>query len=191
MRDATNEKLSTKIFSQFAWDIAFVLPVVLLIMLEWRVAMSNPCSAVLLEWLCVQFGVMAFFGFIRLGRIPLLMGLKSSYTYFVYTIACWVTYYIILFGVFIWGNILFWTLIRAPECQATPTYDPKVLWAVMGVVLMINWLFVMIVLQIIFFCIMLYLAYKAVLQAVENLKNDFSAANVIREVLSTIGEGEL
>ena len=33
--------------------------------------------------------------------------------------------------------------------------------------------------------------YRAVIQSIDNLKNDFSTRNLIREVLNTIGEGEL
>ena len=42
-----------------------------------------------------------------------------------------------------------------------------------------------------FSLVILYIMYRAVIQSIENLKNDFSTRNLIREVLNTIGEGEL
>jgi hypothetical protein len=45
VRQATNEKLSTKIFRQFSFDLAILLPAMLIISLEYRTAIQQECSA--------------------------------------------------------------------------------------------------------------------------------------------------
>jgi hypothetical protein len=58
-----------------------------------------------------------------------------------------------------------------------------------GHILLVSWIVVMVICQLIFFGIMLYAMYRAIIQSILRLKDDFSAKNLIREVLNTIGEG--
>jgi hypothetical protein len=90
-----------------------MLPAVLIIMLETRQATQTACNRTLLVWLFVYFGTMVAFCFIRLARIPILAYTKY---YFHYVLANWILYYFMLFSIFVWGNIIFWANIRAPEC---------------------------------------------------------------------------
>jgi len=148
IEQATIEKLANKILRQFSFDLVSMLPAVLIIMLETRQASQTQCNRTLLTWLFVYFGFMVLFCFIRLIRIPVL---QHSKYYFHYVLSNWILYYFTLFGVFVWGNIIFWANIRAPECQPQNTdlenvYDPKILWIIVGITLAVNWIAIFFVL---------------------------------------------
>lgn len=193
IRISTNEKLSIKIFRQFCFEISCLLPIMLLITLQLNLAILDQCSFELVSWLYVWTGVMLFTSLVRLGRIPVLLHFRSPKPYFIYSTVTFFTNILAVAVVFVWGNILFWTLIRAPQCQVASTamYDPKILWFLMGLILLLHWLVIMIIAQIVFFCIMIYLLYVQIIKSIDNLKNDFSTRNLVKEVFNAIGEGEM
>lgn len=133
------------------------------------------------------------FCFIRLIRIPVL---QHSKYYFHYVLSNWIFYYFTLFGVFVWGNIVFWANIRAPECQPynvdqENVYDPKILWIIVGVTLAINWIAVFAVLQVILFFGMLYTFWSTISKAASKITEDFSIKSLVLGLLEALGEGEL
>jgi hypothetical protein len=144
-------------------------------------------------WLFVYFGTMVAFCFIRLARIPVLAYTKY---YFHYVLANWILYYFTLFSVFVWGNIIFWANIRAPECQPRDTnfeyvYDPKILWIIVGLTLAVNWIAIFFLLQIVFFLMFLYTFWSSISKAMSKLSEDYSIKNVILCLLEALGEGEM
>jgi hypothetical protein len=144
-------------------------------------------------WLFVYFGFMVVFCFIRLIRIPVL---QYSKYYFHYVLANWILYYLTLFGIFIWGNIVFWANIRAPECQPQNTdleyvYDPKILWIIVGVTLAVNWIAIFFCLQVVLFFGMLYTFWSTISKAAAKITEDFSIKSLILGLLEALGEGEL
>ncbi len=138
---ATKEKLSNKILKSFFTELIYMLPAILLIMLEMRQASSDSCNLRLLKWLLWYFGTMVGFCFVRLARIPIL---HYTHFYFIYTISVSIFYYLGLFSIFIWGNIVFWQNIRSPECETgkihiESAYDARILWSIVGITLALNW----------------------------------------------------
>ncbi len=125
--------------------------------------MQQKCSARLISWIIVWLCVIAIFSVIRLFRIPFLLLFKSPNPYFVYSVITWVVKYLVLFSVFVWGNVIFFSLIRNPECAATDVYDPKLLLMAMGHIILISWIIVMVICQMVFFGIMLYAMYRAII----------------------------
>jgi len=117
----TVEKLTNKIIRSFALDLAFVVPFLLFIGIQFRQASEQQvdgieCYKGLSMWLLSYFLFMSTFAFVKLIRVCLLRTLPHQY-YFYY--ACFTTgfYWLGMFVWFIVGNFTFFRSLSYTECS--------------------------------------------------------------------------
>ena len=193
---ATIEKLANKILRQFGVDIVLLIPAILLLMLEYPRTQGNECNSKLMNWLLAYFGVLITFCCLRLIRIPVL---QNSRFYFGFVVVNWILYYLSLFGIFVWGNVIFWHQWSDPVCRPrfwiaqahTEAYDTRILWSVVGITLALNWIAVIFFVQVCIFVIMLSTFWSQVSRTVLKLASGFTPRALIEQLIETLGEGEL
>lgn len=165
----------------------------LIIALEWRQASRVNEDKKLLMWFCYYFGTMFFFAFVRLTGVPVL-----NYTrmYFFFTIITTVGYYLALFGIFVWGNVLFWGEITNNnrfnlDWQTEQIYDHRILWIIMAVILVVNWVAIILAVHFILFFSTLYFFWNSISQMVLKIASDLSPRALMESVVEVMGEGEM
>jgi ABC-type multidrug transport system fused ATPase/permease subunit len=190
---ATIEKLSNKIFRQFTFDMFLMIVPILVVALEWRQATIVSEDRNLLVWLMVYFGTMFLFSFLRLSRVPILQYTKG---YFIYVMLTATVYYISLFAIFIWGNIMFWGQLTDNsrldyDWQKESLYDHRILWIIMSVILTLNWVAILLCLHFIFFFSTLYVFWNSISKMVIKIAQDLSHRALMESIVEVLGEGEI
>ena len=107
--------------------------------------------------------------------------------YFYYVCLTNVIYYAIILVLFVIGNILFFTKLNDSECVPLTegildqqVYDPSLLWWLMGSILFIDWIMLILFVQISVFLLMLWTFWNSVVEAVASMRNEFSLKNVVK-----------
>ena len=118
IKSATVEKLTNKIIRSFAWELAFITPFLLIILLQYRqAALTDPtssCYGDLANWLLVYFVGFACFSLLRILRVPVLRGLTHN-IFFQYSLTVTVLQ-IVFFAVwFFYGNSVFLNSTNLPS----------------------------------------------------------------------------
>ena len=166
IRTATIEKLTNKILRAFVFDVAFVLPPLLLIGLEYGRAVMSPeiagtCFEGLANWLMVYFCTILCFAVFKLLRVFILWFFPYQH-YFYYVCVTQTIYFVTMFVLFVKGNFIFIKTLQKTSLAGTGdgdlddiclasvtdpalTYDAKPLWLLMTFVLFVDWLVFLVV----------------------------------------------
>lgn len=166
---------------------------ILVVALEWRQAKIVTDDWNLLVWLMVYFGTMFVFSFLRLTRVPIL---QYSRGYFIYVIVTATVYYLALFSIFVWGNIMFWSQLTDDSrldynWQKESLYDHRILWIIMSVILTLNWVAILLCLHFIFFFSTLYVFWNTISKMVMKIAQDLSPRALMESMVEVLGEGEI
>ena len=110
IKSVTVEKLTNKIVRAFAMEIAFIIPFLLIICMQYRqAALTDPtsqCYGDLARWLLTYFLGSGTLSLLRLLRAPVLRGLTHSF-YFYFAISLVVLQLLFYIGMFFVGNSVF------------------------------------------------------------------------------------
>ena len=175
------EKLTNKIFRSFALDIAFIVPFLLFIGIQYRIASEQvfneeKCYEGLAAWLLSYFIFMTTFAFIKVIRVCVLRTLPHQY-YFYYVCLTTSVYWIAMFLWFIVGNFTFFKSLSYKECTVPGSTDGKEteynalpLQILTGIILVLYWFFLLAVYQIGFFTFMLWALWRGVVRAAQKMQ---------------------
>ena len=127
IKSVTVEKLTNKIIRSFALDIAFVVPFLLFIGMQFRKASEQvdvedgtECYAGLSMWLLSYFLFMSTFAFVKLVRVCVLRTVPHQY-YFYYVCFTTAFYWLGMFVWFVVGNFTFFRSLSYTECALAGT----------------------------------------------------------------------
>ena len=109
---------------------------------------------------------------------------------------------IIFFSVwFFYGNAVYMkSLNPGMECNAVyadaaiaaqQAFSPKVLQAVMGILMLFHWFVFIAFVQLLLFTLMLWSLWDGVVHATKRMQQGFSISSLIELLMEAIGEGEL
>ena len=176
----TVEKLTNKIIRSFALDIAFVVPFLLFIGIQFRPAGEQvvdgvECYAGLSRWLLSYFLFMSTFAFVKLIRVCVLRTVAHQY-YFYYVCSTTVLYWAAMFIWFVVGNFSFFRALSRTECSTSEAatspesaYDALPLLILAGTILVVHWFVLLAVYQIGFFTFMLWALWRGVVRAAQKM----------------------
>jgi len=198
IRKATILKLTNKIIRSFASDLALTLPFILLLLLMFRRAVNdkkNVCNSKVAWWLLIYLGGVTFFTFLKLLKIPILRTTSlKNYVYF--WIGMSVIYYVTMFGWFIYGVKVIYSLTtscpRLDKAQDDPAYyDAVTLKALMAVILTIYWVMMILFIQIVILILCIRSCWKGIKEAAANMvDNNFDIKVFVLEMTNALGQGE-
>ena len=180
IKSATVEKLTNKIIRSFALDIAFVVPFLLFIGIQYRKAAEQviddiECYQGLSVWLLSYFLFMSSFAFIKLIRVCVLRSVRHKY-YFYYVCFTTALYWIAMFVWFVVGNFTFFRSLSYSDCvvegttgDAKSAFNALPLLILTGIILVIHWFILLAVYQIGFFTFMLWALWRGVVRAAQKM----------------------
>jgi len=184
-------------------EVAFVTPFLLLIGLLYRqAALQDPtaqCYGAMANWLLTYFTGFLFFSVLRVMRVPVLRGLTHT-LYFNYVLVV-ICLQILFFSVwFFYGNGVFFKSINLTECDATYAsavltdqhrFNPIVLQAVMGTLMLIHWFILIAFVQLLLFTLILWSLWDGVIHATKRMRQGFSIMSLLELFMEAIGDGEV
>ena len=107
IRSVTVEKLTNKIVKSFCLDLAFYVPLLLIVVLQYRAAaMTEPtkgCYGEIANWLLVYFCFMLGFSLVKLFRLPVVRSLSHKW-YIYYLIFTFAAQFLTVTVWFVHGN---------------------------------------------------------------------------------------
>ena len=202
IKSVTVEKLTNKIIRSFALDIAFIVPFLLFIGIQYRkaaeqVVAGGSCFTGVSNWLLTYFLFMSAFAVVKLVRVCVLRTVPHQY-YFYYVLFTTGFYWVAMFAWFISGNFIFFAALSSSDCpiiddvsNPAEKFNAIPLLTLMGVILVIHWFMLLAVYQIGFFTFMLWALWRGVVRAAQKMQDKFSVRRLLELVIEAIGEGEL
>jgi len=197
IRKATILKLTNKIIRSFASDLALTLPFILLLLLMFRRAVNdkkNVCNSKVAWWLLIYLSGVTLFTFLKLLKIPILRTTSlKNYVYF--WIGMSVIYYVSMFGWFVYGVQIIWTLTsscpKPDKIQDPVYYDAVTLKALMGVILTIYWVMAILFIQVVILILCIRSCWNGIKEAAANMvDNNFDIKVFVLEMTNALGQGE-
>jgi len=109
VRKATIEKLINKILKQYTFDLAWIMPFVLMLLLLFRETSSdkqNTCNPMVAKWLFIYFLSDIVFANTKLFKICILKSECSMRSYFFFWLITGLFYYTFMFLWFSYGTMV-------------------------------------------------------------------------------------
>lgn len=105
-------------------------------------------------------------------------------------------YYITIFSIFVWGNMLLWREVadsdrRGHNWTEESVYDHRILWVILGAILFLNWVAILLLIHFTAFFVTLYIFWNKIFALIVKVAYDLSPRTLMESLVDIFGQSEM